>query len=478
LIEWYNPGKLSKVDETTLAGDGGHCESLYGDELSVGAMAGEYVIQALLAAGGCGTVYSAVHRILGRRAAIKVLHRELSGSPEMLERFIREARAVNLIGHPNIVDIYEFGELNDGRPYYVMELLEGSDLESLIRRRGRLSPSEAFELLQPVCLALEAAHAAGVIHRDLKASNIAVHESSGKRVVKLLDFGIAKLVRPDGASSGLTSVGNRVGTPSAMAPEQILGGAVDARTDVYALGVLLYHLLTGRFPFESDDPVELDRLHLEAPPPRTGAQVAVDPAVDALVARCLEKAPERRFESVSAFLEAFRSAIDVRPQGTATLRRAVALLVELRFDPAVREPMDDALLDDATAVLDLAEQALRDAGFVLAVATGTALLGVSMLPDDAVGDVQGRERALHLAEALHRRLTGRPGADSRLSVRVCVHADRVSVFPGTDTSELAGDLLRLGSWGMRDVTTAPCATAAAVENLSSGLPDGLVVLSR
>src|SRR5262249_57597847 len=133
-------------------------DSLYGDELAPGALAGEYVIQGTLAAGGCGTVYSAEHRVLGRRAAVKVLHRELASSPEMLERFIREARAVNLIRHPNIVDVYEFGQLQDHRPYYVMELLEGRTLDALVRSHGRFSPPEVLHLLQPVCAALQAAH--------------------------------------------------------------------------------------------------------------------------------------------------------------------------------------------------------------------------------------------------------------------------------------------------------------------------------
>src|SRR6266478_5793915 len=174
---------------------------------------------------------------------------ELAPSPEMVERFVREARVVNRIRHPNIVDIYEFGELDDKRPYFVMELLEGTSLASIVERRGRLSPAQALSYLEPVCDALRAAHAAGVVHRDLKASNVAVVKEGDPPRVKLLDFGIAKLVRTAPGERGLTAVGQRIGTPYAMAPEQIRGGAIDARVDIYALGVLLYQLLTGRYPF-------------------------------------------------------------------------------------------------------------------------------------------------------------------------------------------------------------------------------------
>src|SRR6267143_3515328 len=240
-------------------------------ELAPGDRAGEYLILGTIASGGCGTVYTAEHRVLGRKAAVKVLHSQLATSPEMVERFVREARVVNRIRHPNIVDIYEFGELGDKRPYFVMELLEGTSLASIVEQRGRLTPAQALGYLEPVCDALKAAHAAGVVHRDLKASNVAVVKEGDPPRVKLLDFGIAKLVRTAPGERGLTAVGQRIGTPYAMAPEQIRGGAIDTRVDIYALGVLLYQLLTGRYPFISGDPVEMERLHVEAPPPRPSA---------------------------------------------------------------------------------------------------------------------------------------------------------------------------------------------------------------
>src|SRR5438270_12679762 len=258
-------------------------------ELAPGDRAGEYLILGTIASGGCGTVYTAEHRVLGRKAAVKVLHSQLAGSPEMVERFVREAQVVNRIKHLNIVDIYEFGQLDKKRPFFVMELLEGISLASIVERRGRLTPAQALSYLVPVCDALGAAHAAGVVHRDLKASNVAVIKDGDPPQVKLLDFGIAKLMRSAPGERGLTAVGQRIGTPHAMAPEQIRGEAVDQRVDIYALGVLLYQLLTGRYPFISPDAVELERLHVEAPPPRPSALAPVSAEIDAIVLRCLEK---------------------------------------------------------------------------------------------------------------------------------------------------------------------------------------------
>ena len=239
------------------------------DALAPGTLAGPYVLKREIASGGGGTVYEAQHKVLGRKAAVKVLRRQLAASPQMVTRFVREAQAVNMIKHPAIVDIYEFDTLPDGRPFYVMELLEGTDVRSLLNERGRFTPAEVLEILEPVCSALQVAHEQGIVHRDLKASNIFVKSTGGdKRTIKLLDFGIAKLMHPDASEAGLTVVGTRLGTSYTMAPEQIRGDGVDPRTDIYALGVVLYHLLTGQYPFRAETMTDIERMHLEAPPPR------------------------------------------------------------------------------------------------------------------------------------------------------------------------------------------------------------------
>src|SRR5688572_3395436 len=231
--------------------------------LEPGTLAGEYMLRTVLASGGHGTVYEAEHRVLGRRAAVKVLHPHLSVHEDMLQRFVREAQVVNKIGHPNIVDIYEFGMMPDGSPYSVMELLPGRTLSQLLKERGRLSPERAFSFLEPICGALGAAHRAGVVHRDLKASNVAVVSEGEQPQVKLLDFGIAKLIHLEPGQEGLTQVGQRLGTSQAMAPEQFRGGPIGPTTDIYALGVLLYQMLTGSYPFQAEDRLEVERMHLE-----------------------------------------------------------------------------------------------------------------------------------------------------------------------------------------------------------------------
>ncbi len=407
-------------------------------ELAPGDRAGEYLILGTIASGGCGTVYTAEHRVLGRKAAVKVLHSQLATSPEMVERFVREARVVNRIRHPNIVDIYEFGELDDKRPYFVMELLEGTSLASIVERRGRLTPAQALGYLEPVCDALRAAHAAGVVHRDLKASNVAVVKEGDPPRVKLLDFGIAKLVRTAPGERGLTAVGQRIGTPYAMAPEQIRGGAIDSRVDIYALGVLLYQLLTGRYPFISGDPVEMERLHVEAPPPRPSALAPVSPEIDSIVLRCMEKDATRRFPDVTAFAEALRAAVKGGHAAGAGGKRGVAVYVEVR----ISGEQDEALLAHLVPLLDETELALRQSGYALYLQTGSALLGVKPLPEDAAAALGERKAAVDLARRILEPLQA-PGADRRLKLAVQVHADAAQMRGSEITG---GPLVDIEAW--------------------------------
>ena len=272
-----------------------------GEQLQPHDTAGEYEIVARLAAGGCGTVYHARHRILTRDVAIKVLRRDLVSSADILELFRWEARTTSRLRHPNIVDVFEFGELDDGRPYYVMELLRGENLEHVIRRHPRLSLRDALLFLRPICAALETAHRAGVVHCDLKASNVFVLDGSGP-LVKLLDFGIARIMDRSITTSLGVSLGSPAGTPVAMAPEQIRGLAVDARADVYALGILAFHLVVGQVPFDADDPRETERMHLCEPPPRPSSLAPLHRAVDRVLLRALAKSPSDRPSSAADFL--------------------------------------------------------------------------------------------------------------------------------------------------------------------------------
>jgi hypothetical protein len=440
------------------------------DELRPGTLAGAYVLEKSLASGGGGTVYEARHRLLGRRAAVKVLRRELATSPQMVARFLREALAVNLIKHPNIVDIYEFGELPDGRPFYVMELLRGTDLRTLLGERGHFHPTEALAILEPVCSALAAAHAQGIIHRDLKASNIHVEIRADEQIIKLLDFGIAKLTHPDAADIGLTVAGARLGTSYTMAPEQIRGGAIDPRTDVYALGVVLYHLLTGQYPFRAEFMTDIERMHLEAPPPRPSQNVPVSPRVDAVVLRAMEKLPERRFPNVGAFLAALREAVGTAGASageSATkerLERAIAIYVDVRV-PEAADAEDDQLLDDISMVLDAAEQALQEDGWQLPLQTGNALLGAKLLPELASDGPAALARGRGRAETLAAALAARPGAHPDVHINISVHVDGALVRDSPDLlggEIIGGDVTIAERWAARENVVGVHVTSAAV----------------
>jgi serine/threonine-protein kinase len=428
------------------------------EELAPGACVGEYVVSSLVARGGHGSVYAAEHRVLGRPAAVKVMHRRFASSAEMVGRFVREARVVNQIRHPAIVDIYDLGTLPDGRPYCVMELLHGQNLWQLLRQRGRVAPPEALSLLAPVCAALQAAHDRGVVHRDVKASNILLG-GGDPPVVKLLDFGIAKIADP--AEAGLTTAGERLGSTHSMAPEQIGAGPVDARTDVYALGILLYQLLTGRLPFHSEDAVELERLQLEAPPPLPSATAPASPALDAVVVRALEKAPARRFPSVQAFLAALRAAVvgETAPASEEE-RPALAVHVALPLGEAADDP---AALSALATAMDAAEEALRDAGLAVPLRAGDSLLAVLPLPLDPARARSARAEVLLLSRSLADRMRA---AAPHPAVRphVNLHAGPARMRQGAQGTEPVGGLLfRTAEWVIQ--TTGFHATAAALEGL-------------
>jgi Protein kinase domain len=436
------------------------------DALRPGTLAGGYILEKALASGGGGTVYDAKHRLLGRHAAVKVLRRELASSPQMVARFLREALAVNLIKHPNIVDIYEFGELPDGRPFYVMELLNGTDLRSMLTTRGRFHPAEVLEILTPVCSALEAAHAQGIVHRDLKASNIHIAEREGERVVKLLDFGIAKLIHPDAGDIGLTVAGARLGTSYTMAPEQIRGGAIDPRTDVYALGVVLYHLLTGQYPFRGEHMTDIERQHLEAPAPRPSGSAPVSSGIDAVVLRAMEKQPDRRFGSARAFITALQEAVGL-PKGTpnrVAIAAAMAIFVELRMSDTADADSDE-ILDDVSAALDMAEQQLRERGWQLPLQTGNALLGAKVLPESEGEASVARAEGRQVAGALAKELACRPGAHADVHVNVCLHIDAAEVKDSGDVPGgkeiVGGQVTSIGSWAPQENVTGAHVTAAA-----------------
>jgi serine/threonine protein kinase len=276
--------------------------------LRVGDAVGDYEITGIVGEGGMGVVYAAVDRRIGKRVAIKVLRRQPGpggGDARAVERFLHEARAVNRIGHPNIVDIFGFGALPGGGVYCVMELLSGATLREVLGDRAPLSPRAALDLLRPVAAAIDAGHRAGVVHCDLKPDTIFVCErGDGSRAVKVLDFGLARI------TDAALSAGDRgapLGTPLYMAPEQCRGERGDHRIDVYALGVILYQAITGRLPFGDMPPFAILAAHIAAeptPPSQHGAPASADAAI----LRCLAKQPADRFDSLGAALDGFEAA--------------------------------------------------------------------------------------------------------------------------------------------------------------------------
>ena len=276
--------------------------------LETGDVVGEYVIQDLLGKGGFGTVYRAAHPVIGKQVAIKVLARRYSSDEAMVSRFVAEARAVNQIRHRNIIDIFSFGQLPDGRHYYVMEYLDGAPLDRHLADHGALPVEQAMPILRAIARALDAAHAKGIAHRDLKPENILVSfDEEGNTFPKLLDFGIAKLMTPDeeGELKHRTATGAPIGTPQYMSPEQCRGRDVDHRTDIYSFGIVAYRVLTGAYPFEADGYLELMMLQInqEAAPP-SSRNPALSPAIDAAIAAMMKKDPNERPASLSAAVAA------------------------------------------------------------------------------------------------------------------------------------------------------------------------------
>ncbi|MGE0871080.1 MAG: serine/threonine-protein kinase [Kofleriaceae bacterium] len=262
--------------------------------LGPGMMVGDYRIEEKIGEGGMGEVYSAVHPLISKRAAIKLLRREMCSDPGAVERFIDEARVVNQIGHPNLVDIFTFGQLTDGRHYLVMEWLKGESLRTRLTR-GPIGFEEVCAILRPLGKALEAAHAAGVVHRDLKPDNIfLVDVRDEPPQVKLLDFGIAKLANTDHRMEQTRS-GAIVGTPKYIAPEQAKGLSVDHRSDIYSLGGIAFEMFTGRPPFVANSAMEVVSKHLVEPPVAPSTLVSGLPReIDALVLCMLAKEPADR----------------------------------------------------------------------------------------------------------------------------------------------------------------------------------------
>jgi serine/threonine-protein kinase len=320
----------------------------------IGTSIGNYQIQRLIGEGGMGKVYLAEHPGIGRQAAVKVLTPSDAADPQIVSRFITEARAANSIRHPNIVDIYDSGVLDGGTPYIVMEFLDGETLKDALAR-GPLPLADAIDWGCQVAEALAAAHAHDVVHRDLKPENlflIADARRLGKKQVKVLDFGIAKLQRRTFNQVHKTRTGALLGTPLYMSPEQCMSQKdIDTRTDIYSLGVILYEMVAGRRPFDSDGVYAVISMHINEPPVSPASHRPNLPRdLEAIIMQALAKAPADRQESMAVLL----SQLELTRGNSAASSEALMRVQHERLRPVPLSPSRQVTLPEIKTLGDTA----------------------------------------------------------------------------------------------------------------------------
>ena len=310
-------------EQAPVAPVSSHAAAVEAEESRVGSVIGNYRLVERIGHGGMGTVYRGQHEELRRFVALKILRQKYSGDEEALQRFFNEAKATSAIDHPGIVKIFDFGRTADGLAFIAMELLRGEPLSNRIEN-SPLSEQRALGIIRQLASALAAAHAIGIVHRDLKPDNVFLcidpDMPEGERI-KLLDFGIAKLALPDERTPApaLTQTGTLLGTPSYMSPEQCRGVKVDVRSDIYALGCILFELISGRLVFLGEGAGDLIVAHISEPPPLLVTVVpGTTPAVANLTARLLAKLPEQRPPNCSALIDAIDRIIAAGVHHAAT----------------------------------------------------------------------------------------------------------------------------------------------------------------
>ncbi len=467
-------------------------------ELKAGDEIDHFRVVRIIRTGGFGSVYEANNSRNGERVAIKLLHSYYK-SGQARRRFHHEARALSKLGHPNIVGLREFGDLSDGRPYLAMELLAGRDLAAEIKHSGRLSVAEILPVLEPLCSALETAHGRGIIHRDIKPSNVFLTDPASPREsptprgpgyfesrrVVLLDFGIAKTF----ASEGLTASGQLVGTPPCMAPEQLSGNRVDQRTDVYGLGALVFTMLTGRLPFQSNEPGVIRHLMRSmAEVPRVSYFVSVPNAVDEVVAQAMSRDPAQRFPRVSRLADAFREIVESQPgpHSSPAAARAdqvkdpgarLTAAIDMVVDPALLEEPDEPLLDDLEAIVPTLAMDLDEAGFRLTAEAGNKALFSLALPPDPETERPARYQAIKAALDAFNRLAKRPGADARIAVHLTLdrtesnsHDHNAVADPGHAFSEPTSAVLAT-TRALADLELARASTSSPTLFILTGQSD-------
>jgi eukaryotic-like serine/threonine-protein kinase len=308
---------------------------------------GNYRVDRILGEGGMGTVFAVTHTKLNKKFALKLLKKELAKDPDTRARFLLEAQAAGQIHHPNVVEITDYASLPDGSAYLVMEYLDGQPLSKMIKLGGAIPALRAASIIRDVANALSAAHELGIVHRDLKPDNVFVIQQKGREISKILDFGVAKVA----GSAKLTRTGMVFGTPHYMSPEQASGGVIDGRTDIYALGVIMYEMFAGRVPFEADTYMGVLTKHMfEAPIPPSQVSGAAKElgALEDVTLKALAKRPEDRYASMNELVVDLDRIVQTGPHGIPI----VAAKLDGLKRPDFRAPRDEA----ERALAGLAEQ--------------------------------------------------------------------------------------------------------------------------
>lgn len=318
-------------------------------EALIGKTLGKFHIREVIGRGGMATVYRAYQETMKRDVAIKVMKREISEDEEFIQRFEREAEIFAVLQHPHILPVIDFGRSDEGWIYIVFRLVEGGGLDTQIRAKGLIEVETAAKMLSQISSALTFAHEKGVIHRDLKSNNILLDDRDN---AYLTDFGIAKMLA---STTRLTNTDHIMGTPSYMAPEQWRGENIDARTDIYALGVIGYEMLSGMLPYTADTPFTLMYKHMNEMPESLSAMPKKIPeAVEAVIIRAMAKLPEDRFQSADEFATAFQAAVTNQefPAAARVIQPASETpLVQIKFDPITPPEVEKTLSVDSQQLL-------------------------------------------------------------------------------------------------------------------------------
>jgi serine/threonine-protein kinase len=435
--------KRSKTTEPP--GDPG----LWSEELLPGAQLGAYTIERLVARAGFANVYRAAEMGNGRPVAIKILRHQIAQTRNGKERFQREFEALRDLQHPNVLSMFQHGALPDGRPFIVMEWLDGVTLDDFMA--GRTLPvGEVLTIVEQLCAALSAAHAAGVIHRDLKGSNVMLAKTADGVRVKLVDFGIVKPIDPqEAARAALTTTGQALGTPYCMAPEQITGRRLDARTDIYALGVLMFEMLSGKKPFEGQSAIEVADKHLSVKPARLVNIAAVPEALDNVVQRCLAKSPDHRY-STPAEVAAALAGVEVERSGHVAQPKAKSVLaLGLHFEVLLRAHEDDQedeeILDALEDFRERALAATKSIGMRVAVSTDRSFLALQPLSDGT----RAKDMQIAVIDTARRLLTWLEGENRRpdqVAFSMTIHRGTVDTEFHGKTEFTGGELLELARW--------------------------------